>query len=91
MFCGLQGQLFEVLTNKLHAQNPSNHAAHQEASSTLLAFRNSQGPVAVCQHILDHSISEQAKFQVYHSGILSSSLSKSAQCSACNQMCCRLL
>lgn len=49
----------------LRVQNPSNHAAHQEASSKLVAFRNSQAPVAVCQHILDHSNSEQANFQVH--------------------------
>lgn len=50
--------------SSLCVQNPSNHAAHQEAAATLLAFRNSQAPIGVCQHILEHSGSEQAKFQV---------------------------
>ena len=45
-------------------QNPSNQAAHQEASATLLAFRNSAAPIGVCQHVLQSSSSEQAKFQV---------------------------
>ena len=45
-------------------QNPSNQTAHQEASATLLAFRNSAAPIGVCQHVLQSSSSEQAKFQV---------------------------
>ncbi|KAL0028613.1 hypothetical protein WJX79_005646 [Trebouxia sp. C0005] len=44
-------------------ENPSNQAAHQEASATLLAFRNSAAPIGVCQHVLQSSSSEQAKFQ----------------------------
>lgn len=47
-------------------QNPLNQAAHQEASATLLAFRNSAAPIGVCQHVLQSSSSEQAKFQVGH-------------------------
>ena len=48
-------------------QNPSNQAAHQEASATLLAFRNSDAPIGVCQHVLQSSSSEQARFQVGNS------------------------
>ena len=44
-----------------------------------MAFRNSQAPVAVCRHILDHSNSEQAKFQVAHSANVTLSLGISAQ------------
>ncbi|DBA87589.1 TPA: hypothetical protein ACH3X1_004612 [Trebouxia sp. C0004] len=44
-------------------ENPSNQAALQEASATLLAFRNSDAPIDVCQLVLQSSSSEQAKFQ----------------------------
>jgi len=52
-----------LLVVSLAARAAQHPATRPQAEATLLAFRNSQRPVAACQHILQHSRSLQARFQ----------------------------